>query len=138
MEIIGAQRVAEPDSLAHAQAHALRQTGLTFEEVGKAFGVSNTQARILCLQWERRERALKRLAENPDNIETLAAAGLISRRLANAMLNLERLVGLRIRTVQDMAAIPDDDWPRIPLVGPATIREAKAFLAAREVRQAND
>ncbi len=121
-----------------AQAHALRQSGLRFHEIGRIMGVSTGQARLYVVMWERLERARAKLAENPDDLVALADTGQLSRRLVYALLNYGRLWGEEIRTVQDMATITDTEWSRIPLVGPAGIREAKAFLAKRAAQAAPD
>jgi hypothetical protein len=111
--------------LAPAYFGALHAYGHTFEQIGAALGVGRNQARILTLQWQRHLRAQERIRENPDDIQALGDTGALSRRLAHA------LVHRGITTVPQMAALYEQDWRRIPMIGPAGIKEARAFLATR-------
>jgi DNA-directed RNA polymerase alpha subunit len=122
-----------PPSLSRAaRAYALDAIGKTYEEIGAELGVRRNMARTLAMQWQRHVWALERLRECPGDLQALADAGQLSRRLAYALTNVD------VRTVEDMAALDEQDWHRIPLIGPASVREAKAFLAQRAGRPEPD
>jgi hypothetical protein len=120
----GAESLA-PSLVRSARAYALHQCGFTFEQIGQAMGIGRNQARVLCLKYRRHLWALEKLRENPDDILALGDTGQLSRRLAHAL----HYHG--IETVPQMAALDEQDWRRIPLIGPASIAEAMAFLTER-------
>lgn len=106
-----------------AEAHSLRQQGLTLREVGKAIDRSAERTRQIIRKEDRRQQAVAKLAADPLDIRALQDAGLISRRLATGLL-----YHLNITRLDELSGHGEQRVRATPYLGPRSMAELAAAM----------
>lgn len=111
-----------------AQAFALRETGMTYRDIGRAFGVSLERARQMVIRAER-DRSSVHWNGDPLDIDRLRVRGEITMRTWNCL----RSEG--IRTLRELDR-PDrfSYLMRLPNFGRKSLRELTELLDAKAER----
>lgn len=111
----------DSSAIKYQKAYDLRQSGLTYREIGEQIGVGVERARQICKSYERRKRVCDSNMHSPWSIDSL--------ELPRSVRNV--LVAEQILEISDLEKYGPQDLLKIPNFGPKMLDTLRGALKSK-------